>query len=434
MSKNPERAAKLVFVGNCQASALAWAYNHFIAENPSEHAEHFDGRSLSDYSRARIESADAVVIQITDLGDITQFDTLRGRVVRFPYLSGSFIWPYSTTHHVRISDPPLAEFGGFADETGGDQFLNRLFSEGRSSQEVIEAYLTLDIEKSARLDQRYDLLQRTQRARDERAGIETSQYIDRNISRELLFSTRGHPCLGLFLHLAIQTFDKLGVSGSSLSRMDRAMGLSPLEHEFVPIHPKVREHFGLVPPRADGQYLFNMVLRNFEQYIDCYMRMDCDADLLRGARLMRSRDYPSALNCLEMGLRRSEQSPEGWMLLGVALNELGRSDEVLSAAQRAVAVDPTNIKCLFNLALSYLAARDHVAAETTLREALGVHPDFGDGHRALAAILESQNRPSEALRHVRRAMDLLAASNGMRSACARLAAMVGNDTDAAKNL
>ena len=122
------------------------------------------------------------------------------------------------------------------------------------------------------------------------------------------------------------------------------------------------------------------------------------------------------------------------MLLGVALNELGRSDEVLSAAQRAVAVDPTNIKCLFNLALSYLAARDHVAAETTLREALGVHPDFGDGHRALAAILESQNRPSEALRHVRRAMDLLAASNGMRSACARLAAMVGNDTDAAKNL
>jgi tetratricopeptide (TPR) repeat protein len=389
-----EQKTRTVFVGNCQAAALAWAYNKYIATEPAEHAASFDGRNLSETAKVAIEEATTLVVQVADLNDeaIRQFDNARGRVVRFPYVSGNFIWPFATEGHIRGKDMPLSEFGAFSDEMGGDKFLNKIFRDGGKIDRAIEDYMGLDIVSAGRLAPRYDLSQRMQRVRDERSGIEISSYMEVALSREPLFATRGHPFSGLFLHLAVQVFDKLGASSHICSQMTKDLRPGPLEQECVPIHPAVIRYFGLLPLRPDGKFLFNMLIQTFEEYISRYMLQMCDPDLMRGRRFFHNGQHAQAVESLLRGLERSPQSPEGERLLSQTLQNLNQSKEALAAAERSVGVDPTNLQSLLHLGQFYLFVRNYEGAILILQRLLELHPGSRDGQRMISTAREFQAR------------------------------------------
>ena len=375
-------ANSVVFVGNCQAAALTWAYNKYVAPVPSEHAIFFDGRTLTAAQRQVIAGVDTVVLQVADKNHeaVQNIKDSRGRTVLFPYVSGSFIWPYGTESHLGGKEPPLSEFGAFSEELGGDRFLNMLMREGNSPQRSVEAYLELDVVATAKVDHRFDISQRLQRARDERSDLSIAPYIEFHLAREHLFASRGHPCSGLFTHLAIQVFERLGATSAAIENM-RQDQPGPLDHEWVPIHPSVRGHFGLVRQRLDGKYLFNMVLHTFEDYVCHYVLRDCDPDLLRGRQLFQAGQVEMAENCLLRGLRRSPNSPEGERLLSHVYSQMKRHDDALAAAQRALSMDPYNLQSLLFLAQFYLARRNFNNAFDHLRLALCIHPGCLDARR-----------------------------------------------------
>ena len=388
--------SSIVFVGNCQAAALAWGYNKYIAVDPADHAQSFDGRYLSESDRKTIAAASTIVVQVADLNteDVELFDNAAGRVVRFPYVSGNFIWPFSTESHIFGQQMPLSEFGAFSDEMGGDKFLNNIVRERGEGdpQRAVEAYLGLDIISVGKVAQRFDLSQRMQKIRDDRSGIEIASYINSALSRERLFATRGHPFSGLFLHLAEQVFDQLGASSRAVNEMKFGLQPGPLEEECVPIHPQVIRYFGLAPIRTDGKFPLNMVIQSFEEYIVRYMIRDCDPNLMRGRRLAQSGQFPGAVEYLLLGLQRSPQSPQGWRLLSHTLHQLGRSEESLAAAENAVQTDPSDVQSLVHLTQLYLVLGHNDRAIGALGNLLLLYPNNLDGQRMSASVQTKPNR------------------------------------------
>lgn len=116
---------RIVFLGNCQASALCAAYNIFIAEDRDQHAIAIDWRHVSTRDIETLRGAETVVLQVSDQSRATpDFVPNSAKLVRFPYVSGGFLWPFAHEGHIRRASSRMAEFGVYGEN--GDAFLNRM--------------------------------------------------------------------------------------------------------------------------------------------------------------------------------------------------------------------------------------------------------------------------------------------------------------------
>jgi len=119
-------------------------------------------------------------------------------------------------------------------------------------------------------------------------------------------------------------------------------------------------------------------------------------------------DIPQAEKLLRQCVAQAPFDAVSYSLLGITVFNAQKDDEALQILARAVALDPDNPKTLNYLALVTSKKGWHSAAETQLRKAIEISPDYAEAHYNLAVLYALSARPaiSLAAQHYRRAREL----------------------------
>lgn len=371
-------ARRLVFVGNCQVGALMRLYEQYAAGAQHQELRAIDAFApLSDNDRRALEAADLIVDQIFDAGPPLDLEALApGRTrISMPTVSGGFLWPFGGQEHPSNTQG-FGDNGPFPAEQG-DAYLNRLIRRGIDPDVAVEQYASLDVHGVVNLDRLLEVYLERQRLRDEAAGFRLAELIAEHFRTERLFLTPFHPDLRVTLALASQLFARLGVTDGDIDSMRRHLFRTPFPLNELPIHPRVREHFGLRFLPADYRYrLFPEGRFAFREYARRYMTFDCNLPLREGLwRAWRGEDA-AALPLIEQGLARTPDSAAGWQGLSDRLARLGRAAEARAAVARAIAAEPE--------------AAEHRAAEAKLLASVGRSSEAAASAR-IAVELEPAN-------------------------------------------
>jgi hypothetical protein len=251
---------RVVFVGSCQASALCAAYNTYVGRTESARAKRVEVRAIAETDKLDIAIADIVVAQVTDLESAFDPSWVNGRLIWFPYVSGIFMWPHGgTSAHPRSASPPER----------GDEYLNAMIRKGIGVSEAAASYLARDMAHESRCARRLELCLQTQDIRDEKSGMGTTRYFRDRLHRERLFITPGHPCVGLFEHLALQVFAKIGIDADRFRGVIAKKSFFPSQE--LPIHPGVAAALDLPYGGPDHRYETDFGPMTFEEWARAYV-------------------------------------------------------------------------------------------------------------------------------------------------------------------
>ena len=100
-----------------------------------------------------------------------------------------------------------------------------------------------------------------------------------------------------------------------------------------------------------------------------------------------------------------KQEPWTWLLLGRALDRLGRHDEAEECLRKALEVDPDYDEAHYNLGYNYKKEGKFALAEKHLRRAIEIDPKYAQAYAELGALLlREKNRTKEAASLLRRAL------------------------------
>jgi len=113
-------------------------------------------------------------------------------------------------------------------------------------------------------------------------------------------------------------------------------------------------------------------------------------------------DWPGANASFQRAIELEPGNPEGVRLAALSAANLGRFDEALQLARRAVDLDPLNADSWENLGEIefYTGQLDQAAADG--KKSLELNPDFWGGPLLLTRIYLLQGRPQDALREIER--------------------------------
>lgn len=125
-----------------------------------------------------------------------------------------------------------------------------------------------------------------------------------------------------------------------------------------------------------------------------------------GYWLTRSGRHEEAATVLRKGTELFPDYVKMHMNLGIALSNLNRLDEALTATSEAFKRDPGNPRTANNLATLYLRKGMKREGHTLLLKALELKPDYGSAHYNLGCLLVEEGRLNEALETLRRAKGL----------------------------
>jgi eukaryotic-like serine/threonine-protein kinase len=116
------------------------------------------------------------------------------------------------------------------------------------------------------------------------------------------------------------------------------------------------------------------------------------------------------LNGAVLDLRRAIELNPGyttaWQWYAAALRALGRFDEAIAAANRALALDPFAVATTVNLGMSQFFARDMATAATTFERAIAMAPQAEDAYNWLASTYVALGRIDDAQRITERAIEV----------------------------
>ncbi len=120
--------------------------------------------------------------------------------------------------------------------------------------------------------------------------------------------------------------------------------------------------------------------------------------------LFDSGDYAVVLT---QAASMTEQFPDywaGWMLSGMALKQLGRSEQALGAIQKALALSPDSAAAYFNLGVIFQELNRQEEASAAYRQALQLNPAYAEAHYNLGSALQSQGLSGQAEASYRQAL------------------------------
>ena len=83
-------------------------------------------------------------------------------------------------------------------------------------------------------------------------------------------------------------------------------------------------------------------------------------------------------------------------MLGVIAANSGNMPEAIASFKQGVADNPTNANGYYNLAAAQKNSGDYAEAETNVREAIALQPNYGDAHQLLGDILTHNQQPLDA--------------------------------------
>lgn len=286
---------RIVFVGNCQAYAIADVFRRAfdpILGTRSRHVPSHD--PLSADSRALLEAADIIVEQRFDfpppVAGALEGLPLRARRLAFPNCDASFFWPYAYEGHPRnIHAPHVGGDGPFTAELG-DAFLNRLIAEGVGAEAALERYLAHDITGATRIERRREVGLAAQARRDaEAGGYGVAALLRAEGHAEPLFLTPRHPGRRVFFAVIGRLAEMIGLPPWLVRRLPQAIHTLPFIDEELPVHPAVARHFGLAWAGEERRYHLWWAGRiSFADYVRLYVDFSWNEPLVLGRHLARS--------------------------------------------------------------------------------------------------------------------------------------------------
>lgn len=377
---------KIVFVGNCQASALSVAFNSFIAESADQRSVSVDWRNVRPHERQFIEGAETIVLQVSDLAwSVPEYISPSSRLVLFPYVSGGFLWPFASEGHVNYGSSRMAEFGVFGET--GDSFLNHMIREGVSADDAADRYLDLDIVRLGKLDRRFELTLELQTKRDEIAGINVASFILSKIRSEPLFLGRGHLGSTLSRFVAGEVFKRLDASTERLVNLAQPNLQKFFEPDEHPIHPKVAAHLGLSYGLQGHRFRLHHGFSTFPEFCKSYVRGDFNVLVYDGQRMLhRNQDLTGTIDVLTRGINACPDSVSGLIVLADAYSRLEERSKSKDLLARAISIDPSDATALANLAGMHLLDGEFEQTRDLATQILQWHPGHGHGIHLLQIV------------------------------------------------
>jgi tetratricopeptide (TPR) repeat protein len=273
---------------------------------------------------------------------------------------------------------------------------------GVDPETAVERYMQLDINATVNLDRLYEIGLDKQRRRDELTGFKIADIVAEHFRDEAVFRTPYHPNARIAVVLASQFFERLSVSSSDIETMRRAIRITPFPKDELPIHPAVVRHFGLrfVPEERRWRFL-NEGTFTIREFYRRYMGCVWNEPLAEGLESARTGELAAARESLETGLAVSPQAAAGYGTLALVFSRLGRREDAIAAARRAIALDPDHAPHRSMLGGLLRTAGEFEAAERELRAAAELDPFDAHFPGHLANFLRERDRLAEALDIVR---------------------------------
>jgi tetratricopeptide (TPR) repeat protein len=391
---------QIVFMGDCQAHALKHVYANFIAPLRGEEVSFVGLYDTSVKSIAILRSANVVARQIFNVAKSPLVDQIRddATVITFPAIFSGFLWPYSG-QEAHVSNKPTALLrDGPYEHQMADKFLNGLIRESVRPEEALRRYLDLDIARVAHLERTAELHIEAQSSRDKETGFDFASIIEARLRDTCLFLTSSHPTLTLMAPLMRGVFARMKVGNADIERAICGQRVTPLPNSALPIHPGVISHFSLkfVNEQSLYPYMYEGLF-TFAEFVVRYMTYTWNEALLEGISLSHSTDLTGALSILSGALQSSPNSAAGWRMMSALLQRMGKHGEAISAAKRAIALDPEDPGGGCRLAGALLACGDLKAAEEEVRRSISLFPTDALSYRVLAEVVDAAGRPREAI-------------------------------------
>jgi Flp pilus assembly protein TadD len=330
-----------------------------------------DGRALA--------QADILVQQILDFEPRVDLSITKAGVRHHlvPFVTAAFLWPFATEAHIRNTPLLFLRDGPYPPQLG-DAYLNRKIAAGIDPKTAVAEYLVQDLARIAHLDRRYELMMEKQRQRDSIAGYNLADLIDRYFRSEAVFLSPAHPELRMALELATQFFTAMDAGNDAVGRLKREVLVTPFPKDELPIHPSVCRHFGLNfiadPDAQRYRYRYEGSF-TFREFALRYMKYEWNRDLDEGVALSMSGEIAEAVDKLSTALMQSPHSGEGHLHMAACLAQMGRLDEAIAAAYKAVELDQTCAAASWNLLSHlFLQQRKNEQAVAAARHAVLLNP------------------------------------------------------------
>ena len=122
--------------------------------------------------------------------------------------------------------------------------------------------------------------------------------------------------------------------------------------------------------------------------------------------LYKEKQYLQSVRRLERSFTLSDRDPDVYKLAGLNLVAVGRRDLAGPYFEAAGELAPRDFMALYYLGLHELSDRRSDRAQTILREAITLRPDYVDAHILLGVAEEQRGKEEEAIRRYRHAIEL----------------------------
>lgn len=387
----------VVFVGNCQVSAMRTLYSRFVAPHTKDRVVYVESfTSPSGQAQDDIRSADVLVRQVQDFSSKTDDIETAAPVFKVPVVSAKFLWPFSGRPHPKNAPEPGLRGGPFSGHMG-DSYMNRLLVADVPQERVADQCIAMDVAAEVDLDRLFHISQSKQKRLDDELGYGVAAIVEEYFRTERLFRTPLHPGLRIQNHLAATLFRAMGVDEAIVDRLIRLQRTVPLPRAELPIHPNTLAHFGV--QCTDAYEFLEEGPCTFGEFAGRYAGYRWNRDLAAGLAAARAGvDGPEALALLTRGVAESPSSGAGWRRLSQVYEGLGRPAEAISAARRATEVGPDIALHHTTLGELLAKAQDHAGAAAAFADAVRADPANSSARLRWAHLLVRAGKPDEAMK------------------------------------
>src|SRR5262249_47277231 len=164
----------------------------------------------------------------------------------------------------------------------------------------------------------------------------------------------------------------------------------------------------------------------YERYVACAW----NEPLAEGLALANSGDFQGARPSLEAGLARTPDSAAGHGAMAYVLTRLGRTDEAIAAADRALEIEPGHAAYYAQLGGPLRSRGDSQRVESALRTAFELDPCEPNFAGLLANFLRERNRLDEGISVARQGLECSPYAENLHLELGHLLARAGDITGA----
>ncbi len=329
---------RLGVFGNCQAECLTKFLNKALRNDPSEIRWFASYEPRTEEQIAYLKQADLILEQISTPDFFTLDSEIKGDkpVLKFPYVGGTFLWPFEQAHPKNYPLPYLPR-GPFPNDVG-NIFLNRIIQESASPEEALDRWFNTDIKEHINLDRIFHMTKTLMKKIGSNSDFCLWEEVEKTFCNQRLFWTSQHASRILLEKIIFGVLDILKIP---LSKEEITNALQEDRYDIHclhhPLHPQIIEHFGLKWCDSTTKYkYYDEDFYTYQEFIKKYVYFEFDDELLRGTSLTREgKEIPSAERLIREGLQRHPNSPYALDELAKNLELQGKLNEALNVVEKA---------------------------------------------------------------------------------------------------